>query len=307
MAARPRRGSGATRRPPGVAPTARHRRATAARRCGRRPVRRWSRRPPTPTEVTGPAVRPRAREPDGSTTSPASTTGEPSGSASSCTGRVLDGDGRPVPDTLIEVWQANASGRYRHASDQWPGPLDPNFTGARPAPRPTTTAATASSRSGPAPTRGRTTTTPGAPRTSTSRCSAGRSPSVSSPRCTSRTTRCSSRTRSSARSPRGGAPTAGLALRPRRHRARVGARLRFDIVLRGRDATPFEDPAVAEQLGSRRRRRSGRSCTSSWSGPTALTPSPRGRLVRLWVSGALLDGAGATRVGWADRDLAGRS
>ena len=44
-------------------------------------------------------------------------------------GRVLDGDGRPVPDTLVEVWQANAGGRYRHASDQWASPLDPGFDG----------------------------------------------------------------------------------------------------------------------------------------------------------------------------------
>jgi protocatechuate 3,4-dioxygenase beta subunit len=45
-------------------------------------------------------------------------------------GRVLDGDGRPVPDALIEVWQANAGGRYRHQGDQHPAPLDPNFDGA---------------------------------------------------------------------------------------------------------------------------------------------------------------------------------
>ena len=45
-------------------------------------------------------------------------------------GRVLDTDGRPVPDTLIEIWQANAAGRYRHGGDQHPAPLDPNFTGA---------------------------------------------------------------------------------------------------------------------------------------------------------------------------------
>ena len=44
-------------------------------------------------------------------------------------GRVLDSDGRPVPDTLLEVWQANAAGRYRHEVDQFPGPLDPHFNG----------------------------------------------------------------------------------------------------------------------------------------------------------------------------------
>lgn len=45
-------------------------------------------------------------------------------------GRVLDEDGRPVPNTLVEIWQANAAGRYVHALDQHPAPLDPNFSGA---------------------------------------------------------------------------------------------------------------------------------------------------------------------------------
>jgi protocatechuate 3,4-dioxygenase beta subunit len=45
-------------------------------------------------------------------------------------GRVLDGDGRPLRGALIEVWQANAAGRYRHAADGWAAPLDPNFSGA---------------------------------------------------------------------------------------------------------------------------------------------------------------------------------
>jgi protocatechuate 3,4-dioxygenase, beta subunit len=44
-------------------------------------------------------------------------------------GRVLDECGRPVPDTLIEVWQANAGGRYRHKKDGYLAPLDPNFGG----------------------------------------------------------------------------------------------------------------------------------------------------------------------------------
>ena len=44
-------------------------------------------------------------------------------------GRVLDSDGRPVPDALVEVWQANAAGRYRHDRDTWPAPLDPHFDG----------------------------------------------------------------------------------------------------------------------------------------------------------------------------------
>ena len=45
------------------------------------------------------------------------------------TGRVLDGDGRPVRRQLVEVWQANAGGRYLHQRDQHPAPLDPHFTG----------------------------------------------------------------------------------------------------------------------------------------------------------------------------------
>lgn len=44
-------------------------------------------------------------------------------------GRVLDEDARPVPNTLVEIWQANASGRYRHKKDAYLGALDPNFGG----------------------------------------------------------------------------------------------------------------------------------------------------------------------------------
>jgi protocatechuate 3,4-dioxygenase beta subunit len=56
--------------------------------------------------------------------------GEPLGERIILGGRVLDGDGRPVRNTLIEIWQANAAGRYQHEVDQHPAPLDPNFTGA---------------------------------------------------------------------------------------------------------------------------------------------------------------------------------
>ena len=56
--------------------------------------------------------------------------GEPLGERIIVTGRVLDGDGRPVRNSLIEVWQANAAGRYVHQGDRHPAPLDPNFTGA---------------------------------------------------------------------------------------------------------------------------------------------------------------------------------
>jgi protocatechuate 3,4-dioxygenase, beta subunit len=56
--------------------------------------------------------------------------GEPVGERIIVSGRVLDGDGRPVRDTLVEVWQANAAGRYVDAADDHSAPLDPNFTGA---------------------------------------------------------------------------------------------------------------------------------------------------------------------------------
>jgi protocatechuate 3,4-dioxygenase beta subunit len=46
------------------------------------------------------------------------------------TGRVLDESGRPVPCTLVEIWQANAAGRYLHKADEHDAPIDPNFRGA---------------------------------------------------------------------------------------------------------------------------------------------------------------------------------
>jgi protocatechuate 3,4-dioxygenase beta subunit len=55
--------------------------------------------------------------------------GEPIGERMVVTGRVLDGDGRPVRHQLVEVWQANAAGRYVHKRDQHHAPVDPHFTG----------------------------------------------------------------------------------------------------------------------------------------------------------------------------------
>ena len=55
--------------------------------------------------------------------------GEPIGERIVVTGKVLDGDGRPVRNQLVEIWQANASGRYIHQRDQHPAPIDPSFTG----------------------------------------------------------------------------------------------------------------------------------------------------------------------------------
>ncbi len=56
--------------------------------------------------------------------------GEPIGERMVLAGRVLDDRGRPVRNTLVEIWQANACGRYVHKADQHDAPLDPNFLGA---------------------------------------------------------------------------------------------------------------------------------------------------------------------------------
>lgn len=56
--------------------------------------------------------------------------GEPLGERIIVKGRVLDDRGRPLPRTLVEIWQANAAGRYLHKKDSHNAPLDPNFTGA---------------------------------------------------------------------------------------------------------------------------------------------------------------------------------
>jgi protocatechuate 3,4-dioxygenase beta subunit len=100
-------------------------RATALRAPGRALV-------PLPhrlTEVTGPllgAERVTAADADLTTQH----AGEPLGERIIVTGRLLDSGGRPVAGTLIEIWQANASGRYAHGVDNHPAPLDPNFSGA---------------------------------------------------------------------------------------------------------------------------------------------------------------------------------
>ena len=86
--------------------------------------------PLTLSELTGPgpAVSAVTSE-DADLTRNAGTGGEAIGQRIIVTGRVLDEYGRPVPRSLVEVWQANAAGRYLHRRDQWPGPLDPNFLG----------------------------------------------------------------------------------------------------------------------------------------------------------------------------------
>jgi protocatechuate 3,4-dioxygenase, beta subunit len=55
--------------------------------------------------------------------------GEPIGERIIVTGRLLDATGKPVAGQLVEIWQANAAGRYNHQLDQHPAPIDPNFTG----------------------------------------------------------------------------------------------------------------------------------------------------------------------------------
>jgi protocatechuate 3,4-dioxygenase beta subunit len=55
--------------------------------------------------------------------------GEPIGEKIVVTGRIVDEDGKPVRNSLLEVWQCNAAGRYRHKKDQHDAPLDPNFSG----------------------------------------------------------------------------------------------------------------------------------------------------------------------------------
>ncbi len=56
-------------------------------------------------------------------------TGDPIGERIIVHGRVLDENARPVPNTLVEIWQANAGGRYRHKKDSYLAPIDPNFGG----------------------------------------------------------------------------------------------------------------------------------------------------------------------------------
>jgi protocatechuate 3,4-dioxygenase beta subunit len=86
--------------------------------------------PLTLSELTGPGPAISAVTPeDADLTRNAGTGGEAIGQRIIVTGRVLDEAGNPVPHTLVEVWQCNAAGRYIHKRDQWPGPLDPNFLG----------------------------------------------------------------------------------------------------------------------------------------------------------------------------------
>jgi len=100
----------------------------------RAPLRPPVRAPYGPTELAGPG--PEAVVGSRSTAPPAAdltrrpSGGEAIGERIVVHGRVLDADGRPMPGVLVEVWQANAAGRYAHEIDDHPAPLDPNFGGA---------------------------------------------------------------------------------------------------------------------------------------------------------------------------------
>jgi len=84
--------------------------------------------PHTLTEVTGPVFGKEAIDVKACDLTQQHS-GEPLGERIIVSGRVLDEDARPVSNTLIEVWQANAAGRYLHKADQHDAPLDPNFAG----------------------------------------------------------------------------------------------------------------------------------------------------------------------------------
>jgi protocatechuate 3,4-dioxygenase beta subunit len=84
----------------------------------------------TLTERAGPLYgRDSLNEIDTDLTKNGRTTGEPIGERIIVAGRVVGEDGRPVPDTLLEIWQANSAGRYNHELDRHDAPLDPNFLG----------------------------------------------------------------------------------------------------------------------------------------------------------------------------------
>ncbi|WP_020648690.1 protocatechuate 3,4-dioxygenase subunit beta [Solimonas variicoloris] len=94
----------------------------------RGPTQAPIRMPSTLSEVSGPRF---SRDILGSAEDDltAGNGGSPQGERIIVSGRVLDENGRPVRNTLVEVWQANAAGRYQHARDVHDAPLDPHFSG----------------------------------------------------------------------------------------------------------------------------------------------------------------------------------
>jgi protocatechuate 3,4-dioxygenase beta subunit len=99
--------------------------STVARSPARPPVRI----PQTLTEVSGPADW-SALMGEAMADLTTQHAGAPIGQRIIVAGQVLDEDRRPVAGTVVEIWQANAAGRYIHHKDQWDAPIDPNFTGA---------------------------------------------------------------------------------------------------------------------------------------------------------------------------------
>jgi protocatechuate 3,4-dioxygenase beta subunit len=85
--------------------------------------------PQTVTEITGPQLGSARLLGEFDSDLTRQHDGPPVGERMIVTGRVLDTAGKPLRGTLVEVWQANAAGRYRHRRDRWPAPLDPNFSG----------------------------------------------------------------------------------------------------------------------------------------------------------------------------------
>lgn len=86
--------------------------------------------PQTLTELTGPALGDAARLAPLDADLTRQHAGAPVGERLVVQGRVLDTEGKPLRGTLVEIWQANAAGRYLHKHDTWDAPLDPNFSGA---------------------------------------------------------------------------------------------------------------------------------------------------------------------------------
>ena len=96
----------------------------------RHPHQPLIRLPHSATEITGPQLGPSRilgpHDNDLTVQGPS----EPIGERIIVYGHVRDTEGKPLRDTLVEIWQANAAGRYAHTWDQWAAPLDPNFHGA---------------------------------------------------------------------------------------------------------------------------------------------------------------------------------
>ncbi len=94
----------------------------------RSPTQPLARIPYTLSEVTGPSFSPELVSPAACDLT-RQHKGEPLGERIVVSGRVMDENSRPLSNTLVEIWQANSAGRYQHEVDQHDAPLDPNFTG----------------------------------------------------------------------------------------------------------------------------------------------------------------------------------